>query len=186
MKLAVALLLNYVAAIKVSREFVLDLDGKPGEADSGHYSWKLSGQKPIVNETEWVDSAPKGYTNLQLSKKLHHRKMEVEKDGHVEGELPESKKPEDNIFDKRYDYDSLNDQSTNVRMELSQVHIIPIKETTNPKCKPHDFTRAHWTAKLSETGELVEDTRQKFGNENPRQFKIGDYQATRCLELVLP
>ena len=71
-------------------------------------------------------------------------------------------------------------------MELSQIHIIPITETTNPKCKPHDFTRAHWTAKLSESGELVEDTREKFGNENPRQFKIGDYQATRCLDLVLP
>jgi hypothetical protein len=39
MKLVVALLLNYVTA----KKFVLDRDEVPGEINSGHYSWKLSG-----------------------------------------------------------------------------------------------------------------------------------------------
>ena len=101
MKFVVALLLNYVAAIKVSKQFVLDQDEKPGEADSGHYSWKQSGHKSLVNETEWVDSAPKAYSTLQLTKRKHHH-PKIEKDGHVEGELPESKKTEDQVFDKHY------------------------------------------------------------------------------------
>lgn len=63
MKLVVALLLNYVTA----KKFVLDRDEVPGEINSGHYSWKLSGSNS-VNESEWVDSAPKGYSNVQLSK----------------------------------------------------------------------------------------------------------------------
>ena len=34
--------------------------------DSGHYSWKHSGETHITNETEWVEGAPKGYTALHI------------------------------------------------------------------------------------------------------------------------
>lgn len=33
----------------------------------------------------------------------------MQKDGHIDGELPESKKDQDQVFDKRYNYDNLND-----------------------------------------------------------------------------
>ena len=68
MKFVVALLLNYVAAIQLNGNGVND-EYVPGDMDSGHYSWKHSGEPHITNATEWVADTPKGYEALKIKNK---------------------------------------------------------------------------------------------------------------------
>ena len=67
MKFVAALLLNYVAAIKISESPDKNIynSGPRYDAasqDSAYHNWKYAGQSHLANDADYVADAPKGYT----------------------------------------------------------------------------------------------------------------------------
>lgn len=53
-------------------------------------------------------------------------------------------------------------------------------------CQPNDFATIHWTARVKGTDEIVEDSRKKFGEKNPKLFVIGHFDKVKCFDLIVP
>ena len=91
-----------------------------------------------------------------------------------------------NIFKDSYDNPLLTPEQ--VRIDLSSISMEPIKrgKSEHKRCKPDQFARVHWKAKLAGSGHLVQDTTFASGVDNPIEFKIGQSHLTHCLDLALP
>lgn len=61
-----------------------------------------------------------------------------------------------------------------------------VKDPDTKKCAPEEYVLAHWKAFLTETGQKVQDTRVKLGDENPPEVEIGHFQVVKCLDIALP
>jgi hypothetical protein len=74
-----------------------------------------------------------------------------------------------------------------VAADLHRIKMVPIKEgkASVSKCKPGHFAMVHWTAKLASNNKLVEDTKKKFGANQPEEILVGARHTVRCLDLTL-
>lgn len=53
-------------------------------------------------------------------------------------------------------------------------------------CQPDDYATIHWTARVKGSNEIVEDSRKKYGEKNPKIFVLGHFDKVKCFDLIVP
>lgn len=74
-----------------------------------------------------------------------------------------------------------------VATDLAEMKVKVLKSRKGARmCEANDFASLHWVAQLTDSGKVVEDTKQKFGEWHPVQLSIGNYNDIKCFDLALP
>ena len=80
-----------------------------------------------------------------------------------------------------------NNHPNQVEVDLADIKMYRESEKVKgSKCTPYQYARVHWTAEITDSGKLVQDTRQKFGEDKPVEFQVSKHELVRCFDLALP